>query len=153
MKTQILLFLLFVSTGLFAQLPYSNTVQMGSAASTQEENGISFSWTVGSFAVLPGEGGASERSAEAENQTAESLQVRLAPNPAADRTTVFISAPQEERFNYALYNPIGQLVKSGRTHGKNHSLKLDGLPAGLYHLQISNSLDQSVSVRLLKVKE
>ena len=73
-------------------------------------------------------------------RNAGSLQ--LYPNPAHGQTTLRLNFPLSVNSTVSVYNAIGEVVKQFQLPGSKDELAIDtqGLPAGLYVVELSNSL-------------
>ena len=68
----------------------------------------------------------------------------LYPNPS--HNTLFISENYHESYEYAIYNSLGILVKTGKM---NNAVSIQNLPKGIYIIELFN-LSQKTQLSFLK---
>ena len=69
-------------------------------------------------------------------RAAAELTTRFYPNPAGE--VLYVTVPGHNTFEYRIYTLTGSLVVSGRAEGSRATLRVNGLPAGIYLLRVSD---------------
>lgn len=72
------------------------------------------------------------------------------PNPATDIVHLRLDSPLEQECQLLLFNANGQLLRQYTFTGQQFSLQRDGLPAGLYHLQLTSEQGQRVKPLVIR---
>jgi hypothetical protein len=80
-------------------------------------------------------------------ETAESLDVRVFPNPATGQVTVMSEAPMRRCL---MMNSLGQIVIDQAMDDTERRLNIEGCAPGLYLLRVST--DQGESIQKLMIK-
>ncbi len=65
------------------------------------------------------------------------------PNPVSESVTVSVKGPQHVKYNYRLFNNLGEMILSGTLSSRQ--INLAGLPNGFYFLRITDT-NSSASV-------
>ena len=87
-----------------------------------------------------------------EDNTAQSLQVCVAPNPASDKVVVHFFNPANDNVQFELYSLQGQLMAIESNHfdtgSQQYELSLEGLTKGFYLLRMTHKsgLRQTVKI-------
>lgn len=70
------------------------------------------------------------------------------PNPANDKLNVKITN-FNDKYNFTVYNSLGQLVLSGKLSNYDNSIDLTGLRTGMYFLELNNG-KENLSAKFIK---
>jgi endoglucanase len=80
-------------------------------------------------------------------QLAFDLDLRIFPNPAADRLTIVIASNQ--KISYQLFNSLGQPLRQDSFTGRTE-LDFRQLPPGPYFLRVADSRNRGITRKILK---
>jgi hypothetical protein len=73
------------------------------------------------------------------NESAYNTEVSISPNPASAVLNIILPESVKQS-DYKIYNPLGQVVKTGKINTRE-SIELNDLVKGFYFIQFSNSGD------------
>ncbi len=78
-----------------------------------------------------------------------SLNVRLYPNPTADR--IYIEMPEINNYNILIVNALGQQLSAQKINANNAEVSLSHLPDGVYYLQVADEAKRVQTHKILKM--
>lgn len=82
----------------------------------------------------------------------EKIQLHVTPNPANEELRIDLNSANQNKTNYSIFNPSGQLVMKGEFWGITHKLDVSTLKSGLYLLHLSDINNKTIATKKIIIE-